>query len=208
MNVFMCKCVFGPTLTHMGDMWVSLWMKSVISQPASPGPVCTRWHATVSKALPNQEKMASDSNLKGVRQPSPPFYTRCKPCSGTTTGKDINLIEKQEKPKSRCSTKIYNRALCQGLGLRWHATPCCGESWQVFVVLRVSSQTVWLQTKYRVKHCTMTLGTGVAPEWSSKVVVESVHSRYISFSWGKDMGSTGKQRNREDYSSQMFETLR
>lgn len=199
-------CFWTHIDTH--GVRVSESMDEICHQPASPGPVCTRWHATVSKALPNREKMVSNYDLKVVRRPSPSLCNRCKPCSGTTTGKDINLIEKQEKPTSGCSTKIYNRSLCQGLGLQWHSAPCCGESWQVFVVLRVSSQTVWLQSKYRVKHCTMTLGTDVAPEWSSKVVVESVHSCYISFSWGKDMGSTGKQRTREDYSSQMFETLR
>lgn len=39
-------------------------MNEIRHQPASPGPVCTYWHITVSKALPNQEEMSNNYDSK------------------------------------------------------------------------------------------------------------------------------------------------
>lgn len=86
----MCSCasMCSDTQTHMWAR-VSESTDEIYQQPASFGPVCTHRHATVSKAIPHQQKMANIYDFKGdskvpKRLPSPSLCSRCKPHRSTT----------------------------------------------------------------------------------------------------------------------------
>lgn len=161
MCVFMCKCVFRHTQTHTWAR-VSESMDGICHQPASPGPVCTRWHTRLCLKhfliKGRWQIIMIYFQITTITLSQVQTLQRYK----NINTKDIHINQIIQRLKTGhlrmttkgCSTQyLWKISAPQGMGRWWNSedpAPCFRESWVEWPVsLCHCSHTV-----DAVKHCT------------------------------------------------------